>query len=136
MCDLIRRALALLCVGGLVLAAGCESGGSDDDDDSGPISVSGDWAGSYRLGGGSAVPFTMNLVQKGDAITGTYVEGGSAVPVSGSRKGDKISFFIGDATGKAADFDGMVSADGNAMDGTMVSYTAGGATGTWQAKRN
>lgn len=135
MWDFIRRALAVMCAGGLMLAAGCESGGSDDDD-AAPVSVSGDWAGSYRLGGGAAVSFTMNLVQKGDVITGTYVESGGAFPISGSRKGNDISFFLGLSTSKIADYEGEVSADGNAMDGTLVSYTAGGATGTWQAKRN
>lgn len=93
--------------------------------------VTGTWNAQVDLGGQSGAP-TFVLKQDGEKLTGTYSGALGDAPVTGTIKGDKVSFNF-DAQGAAVHYEGTVNADGTEMKGTC-DY-GGQASGTFTAKK-
>ena len=99
----------------------------------GQTSVAGDWDGSFNTPGG-ARPFKIVLKVDGEKLTGTAKRSSGDVPITGTIKGDAISFSYTINYGGndlTLIYSGKVA--GDSMSGT-VSF-GGNAEETWSAKR-
>ena len=99
----------------------------------GQTSVAGDWDGSFNTPGG-ARPFKIVLTVDGEKLTGTAKRSSGDVPITGTIKGDAISFSYTINYGGndlTLIYSGKVA--GDSMSGT-VSF-GGNAEETWSAKR-
>ena len=93
--------------------------------------VTGTWNAQVDLGGQGGSP-TFVLKQDGDKLTGTYSGALGEAPLTGTIKGDKVTFNF-DAQGAAVHYEGTINADGTEMKGTC-DY-GGQASGTFTAKK-
>lgn len=93
--------------------------------------VSGTWNAKVDLGGQGGSP-TFVLKQDGEKLTGTYSGALGDAPLTGTIKGDKISFDFSVQDNKIH-YEGTVNADGTAMEGTC-DY-GGQASGTFKAEK-
>jgi hypothetical protein len=93
--------------------------------------VTGTWNATVDLGGQGGSP-TFVFKQDGEKITGTYQGAFGEAPLTGTVKGDKISF---DFTAQDAKihYEGTVNAAGTEMKGTC-DY-GGQASGTFKATK-
>ncbi|MGD8288889.1 MAG: hypothetical protein PVJ80_14605 [Gemmatimonadota bacterium] len=100
--------------------------------------VSGTWRSTVYLGGGGGTGgVTLELVQDGAAVRGTYTGSyGTAIPLTGTADGDRVAFsFSTDNIGDIA-YEGTVAADsmwgsvtyGTRFDGTFGAYRRPPAT--------
>ena len=108
---------------GFILAAGASA----------QTSVSGEWDGSFETPGG-ARPFKVVLKADGEKLTGTAKRASGDVPITGTIKGDAISFsYTINYSGNDLTliYSGKIS--GDTMSGT-VSF-GGNAEESWTAKR-
>jgi len=99
----------------------------------GQISVAGDWDGSFNTPGG-ARPFKMILKVDGEKLSGTVKRASGDVALTGTIKGDVISFSYTINYGGndlTLTYSGKVA--GDSMSGT-ISF-GGQAEETWSAKR-
>ena len=99
----------------------------------GQTSVAGDWDGSFNTPGG-ARPFKIVLKVDGEKLTGTAKRSSGDVPITGTIKGDAISFSYTINYGGndlTLIYSGKVA--GDSMSGT-ISF-GGQAEETWSAKR-
>lgn len=97
-------------------------------------SVAGEWDGSFDTPGG-ARPFKIVLKVDGENLTGTAKRSSGDVPLSGTIKGDQISFSYTINYGGndlTLMYSGTVA--GDSMSGT-VSF-GGNAEESWSAKRS
>lgn len=151
--------LSVFVAGGLVLSAGCSSGGSSSSAPTteagtaaGVVSsrstattgapsanatgLSGTWAGDYRQTTPSSTSgtFTIEWQQSGSNLTGTIKIPGvcpSGCPITATVNGNNVKFGVVEAG--SIDYSGTVS--GNTMSGTYA--TADGASkGTWSATKS
>lgn len=93
--------------------------------------VTGTWDATVDLGGQGGTP-TFVLKQDGEKLTGTYSGALGEAPVTGTVKGDKITFDF-DVQGAAIHYEGTLNADATEMKGTC-DY-GGQASGTFTAKK-
>jgi hypothetical protein len=92
-------------------------------------SISGTWNAKVDLGGQGGSP-TFILKQDGEKLTGTYSGALGDAPLTGTVKGDKVTFDFNIQDNKIH-YEGTVNAEGNHMEGTC-DY-AGQASGTFTA---
>lgn len=90
-----------------------------------PADVSGEWRLEPQ-GGGAGKPYTLDLKQKYQELSGTASSGGKAAPLSNLRvKGDSLSFTLhGGGEAQGLEFTGRVSGD-------KASGTTRGRGGGW-----
>jgi autotransporter translocation and assembly factor TamB len=93
--------------------------------------VSGTWNATVDLGGQGGSP-TFVLKQDGEKLTGNYTGALGDAALTGTVKGDKISFDF-DVQGNKIHYEGTVNADGAKMEGTC-DY-GGQASGTFKATK-
>lgn len=93
--------------------------------------ISGTWNATVDLGTQGGSP-TFVLKQDGEKLTGTYSGALGEAPLTGTVKGDKVTFDF-DAQGAAVHYEGTLNADGTEMKGTC-DY-GGQASGTFTAKK-
>ena len=96
-------------------------------------SVSGEWDGQFETPGG-ARPFKVVLTADGEKLTGTAKRTSGDVPITGTIKGDAVTFSYTINYGGndlTLTYSGKVS--GDTMSGT-VSF-GGNAEESWSAKR-
>jgi hypothetical protein len=95
-------------------------------------SISGTWSAKVDLGGGQGGAPTFVLKQDGEKLTGTYSGALGDAPVTGTVKGNAVTFDF-DVQGAKVHYEGKLNADGNQMEGTC-DY-GGQASGTFTAKK-
>jgi hypothetical protein len=93
--------------------------------------VAGTWNATVDLGGQGGTP-TFVLKQDGEKLTGTYSGALGDADLTGTLKGDKISFDF-EVQGAKVHYEGTVNADGTKMEGTC-DY-GGQASGTFKATK-
>ncbi len=94
--------------------------------------VTGTWNATVDLGGQGGSP-TFVLKQDGEKLTGTYTGALGDAPLTGTLKGDKISFDFSVQDNKIH-YEGTVNSAGDQMQGTC-DY-GGQASGTFTAKKS
>ena len=94
-------------------------------------SVSGTWKAKVDLGGQGGSP-TFALKQDGEKLTGTYSGALGDAPLTGTLKGNAITFDF-EAQGAKVHYEGKLNADGTQMEGTC-DY-GGQASGTFTATK-
>jgi autotransporter translocation and assembly factor TamB len=95
------------------------------------INVSGTWNARVDLGGQGGTP-TFVLKQDGEKLTGKYNGALGDADLTGTLKGNAISFDF-DVQGNKIHYEGKVSEDAKTMEGTC-DY-GGQASGTFKATR-
>jgi hypothetical protein len=95
-------------------------------------SISGTWNAKVDLGGGQGGAPTFVLKQDGEKLTGTYSGALGDAPLTGTVKGNAVTFDF-DAQGAKVHYEGKLNAEGNQMEGTC-DY-GGQASGTFTAKK-
>jgi hypothetical protein len=95
------------------------------------IDVTGKWNARVDLGGQGGSP-TFTFKQDGEKLTGSYSGALGDFDLTGTVKGNAISFDF-EAMGNKIHYEGKVSDDGNTMEGTC-DY-GGQASGTFKAVR-
>jgi len=93
------------------------------------VNVTGTWNARVDVGGQSGTP-TFTLKQDGEKLTGTYSGALGESDLSGTVKGNAITFEF-EASGAKVRYEGKVTDDGKIMEGTC-DY-AGQASGTFKA---
>jgi hypothetical protein len=95
------------------------------------ISISGTWNATVDLGGQGGTP-TFVLKQDGEKLTGTYGGALGDAPLTGTVKGNAVTFDF-EVQGAKVHYEGKLNADGTQIDGTC-DY-GGQASGTFTAKK-
>ncbi len=93
--------------------------------------VSGTWNATVNLGDQTGSP-TFTFKQDGEKLTGTYSGALGDAKLTGTIKGNEISFDF-EASGIAVHYAGKLNADGKKIEGT-VDY-GGQASGTFTATK-
>ena len=139
--------LAMCLVGAAVGFVGCGGDSSSDDTTTtvtntvtntveavpGP-SATGTWGGQFA----TSVPFTMVLVQNGDAVTGSYASQGFPGTVSGTVSGGNISLTVSVDTGGPAvvsQWAGTINDAMNSSSGNFTIIAGGGGNGNWSMSK-
>ncbi|HEX7285936.1 MAG TPA: hypothetical protein VF532_07120 [Candidatus Angelobacter sp.] len=95
-------------------------------------SISGTWNTKVDLGGGQGGSPTFVFKQDGEKLTGTYTGALGDAPLTGSVKGNAVTFDF-DTQGVKVHYEGKLNADATQMEGTC-DY-GGQASGTFTAKK-
>ena len=115
---------AILAIGLLFVGAGQSTA---------QTSVAGEWDASMNTPGG-ARPFKLIIKVDGDKISGTAKRSNGDVAISGTVKGDEISFnYTIDYNGNAVTLSYTGKVKGDAITGTV--YFNENASDEWSAKR-
>ena len=115
---------AILAIGLLFVGAGQSAA---------QTSVAGEWDASMNTPGG-ARPFKLIIKVDGDKISGTAKRSNGDVAISGTVKGDEISFnYTIDYNGNAVTLSYTGKVKGDAITGTV--YFNENASDEWSAKR-
>src|SRR5437764_550081 len=87
---MLRRAVAVLAVCGLVLGLGARAAAEDKK-----ANVTGTWTWEFKTQGGDEIKVKMTLKQEGDKLTGTVTARDRDSKIEdGTVKGDEISFNV------------------------------------------
>jgi hypothetical protein len=123
---LFRLAVTLALVGALTSFSLARSGEKFD--------VTGEWQFTVELSAGTGSP-TFTFQQDGEKLTGTYKGQLGEAPLTGTVKGNAISFSfkVSGAFEGTATYTGTIESE-NSMKGSAEYGDA--ATGTWTAKRS
>jgi hypothetical protein len=123
--QLFRLTLALALAGALATLPLARAGEKFD--------VTGEWQFTVELSAGTGSP-TFIFKQDGEKLTGTYKGQLGEAPLTGTVKGNAISFSfkVSGAFEGTATYTGTIESE-NSMKGTAEYGDA--ATGTWTAKR-
>jgi hypothetical protein len=98
-----------------------------------PANVSGEWTFDVTTDQGSGTP-TMTFKQEGEKLTGTYTGTFGTADLSGTVKGNAITFsFTADVQGQQAAITYKGTVDKNTMKGTLD--IAGMVNGTFTATK-
>lgn len=95
------------------------------------VDLSGTWNAKVQLGDQSGSP-TFVLKQDGEKLTGTYSGALGEAPLTGTVKGNAVTFDF-EVSGAKIHYEGKLDQDGNKMEGTC-DY-GGQASGTFVATR-
>jgi hypothetical protein len=93
--------------------------------------LSGTWNATVTLDAGSGTP-TLELKQDGDKLTGTYSGQLGTASLTGTVKGDQVTFSFA-VQGASVTYKGKVDSTGKKIEGTC-DY-GGQASGTWVATK-
>ena len=94
-------------------------------------SLTGTWNAKVDLGGQGGTP-TFVLKQEGDKLSGTYAGALGEAPVTGTVKGNEVTFDF-EVQGAKVHYAGKLNADGTQIEGTC-DY-GGQASGTFTATK-
>jgi len=100
---------------------------SSDSNNSQPANIGGAWQISWQGRGGSQEA-TMQIVEDGTKLSGTFQDSGGSSPVTGSIAGNSVSFSV-QVQGRPMTLAFAGTIDGDKMNGTFQPQGGGGGGG-------